>query len=119
MKDEVVRDACVMPVSYTHLDVYKRQEYDHANIELRTDVQGVQNVGIGVPGHFRPEDAEHGSSRQHKRQQRANKKEAEGADKRGEERCILHFFCIGRARENVKHLEKADVYKRQVSCCLR
>ena len=69
-------------------------EYDHANIELRTDVQGVQDVGSGVPGHFRPEDAEHGSSRQHKRQQRANKKDAEGADKRGEERCLLHFFCI-------------------------
>lgn len=49
---------------------------------------------------------EHGSSRQHKRQQRANKKDAEGADKRGEERCLLHFFCIGRARENVKYLEK-------------
>ena len=81
-------------------------EYDHANIELRTDVQGVQDVGSGVPGHFRPEDAEHGSSRQHKRQQRANKKDAEGADKRGEERCLLHFFCIGRARENVKYLEK-------------
>lgn len=32
-------------------------EYDHANIELRTDVQGVQDVGSGVPGHFRPEDA--------------------------------------------------------------
>ena len=94
-------------------------EYDHANIELRTDVQGVQDVGSGVPGHFRPEDAEHGSSRQHKRQQRANKKDAEGADKRGEERCLLHFFCIGRARENVKYLEKEGKRTGEVCCPAR
>ena len=81
-------------------------EHDHADIEFRTDVQGVQDVGSGVSGHFRPEDAEHGSSRQHKRRQRTEKKDAEGADKRGEERCLLHFFCIGRARENVKCLKK-------------